>query len=82
MLDISFEINGRKVSPNNVGDALERAILQSVSDSIKRSVGSLRCPEHRSSPKIVVKGRDLNNLSFEVSGCCQKLMDSVESRLK
>jgi hypothetical protein len=82
MLDISFEINGRKVSPNNVGNVLERAILQSVSDSIKRNVGSLRCPEHSSAPKIVVKGRDLSNLSFEVSGCCQKLMDSVKARLK
>jgi hypothetical protein len=82
MLDISFEINGRKISPNNVGDALEKAVMQSVSDSIKRSVGSLRCSEHGASPKIVCKGRDLSNLSFEVSGCCQKLMDSVKARLK
>lgn len=82
MLDISFEINGRRVNPNNVGDTLEKAILQSVSESIKKSVGSLRCPEHGSSPKIVVKGRNLDNLSFEVSGCCQKLMDSVKTRLK
>lgn len=40
MADISFEINGRKVSPSSVADALEKAILQGVSDSIKQSVGS------------------------------------------
>ncbi|MGS2724582.1 hypothetical protein ACVBEJ_12635 [Porticoccus sp. GXU_MW_L64] len=27
MMDISFEINGRKVSPRNMGDALESAML-------------------------------------------------------
>jgi hypothetical protein len=82
MFDVSFEINGRKVRPNSTGDALEAAIMQSVSDSIKKSVGSVRCPEHGTAPKIVGKGRSLNNLSFEVSGCCQKLIDSVKARLK
>lgn len=82
MVDVSFEINGRKVSPNGTGDALEAAIMQSVGDSIKKSVGSVRCPEHGASPKIMCKGRNLSNLSFEVSGCCQKLMDSVKARLK
>jgi hypothetical protein len=82
MLDISFEINGRKVNPNNVSDVFERAILQSVRDSVNKSVGSLRCSEHGTAPKITCKGRDLSNLSFEISGCCQKLMDSVKTRLK
>jgi hypothetical protein len=80
--DISFEINGRKVSPSSVGDALEKAVLQGVSDSIKQSVGSLRCPEHGSAPKIVAKGKSVDNLSFQVSGCCQKLIDKVQSKLQ
>jgi hypothetical protein len=82
MVDISFEINGRKVSPSGVGDALEAAVLRSISDSIKKSVGSVRCPEHGKSPKIVCKGRSVSNLSFEVSGCCQKLMDTVRAKLR
>ena len=28
MIDISFEIGGRKVNPNQIGDALEKAVLQ------------------------------------------------------
>jgi hypothetical protein len=82
MLDLSFEINGRKVTPNSVSDALEAAILQSVSASIKDRVGNITCPDHGRTPKIVGKGRSLNTLSFDVSGCCQKLIDNVIAKLK
>jgi len=82
VIDINFEINGRKVSPRNMGNALESALLQSVQDSITRSVGSARCPEHGQRPKIKVKGRNLDSLSFEVAGCCDQLIDSVKKKLK
>lgn len=82
MIDISFEINGRKVSPRNVGDALESAMLQTIQDSISKAVGSARCPEHGQKPKIKVKGRNLDSLKFEVSGCCDSLIDEVKKKLK
>ncbi len=82
MIDISFEINGRKVNPNIVADAFERAVLEGKTTSINDSVGSLRCSMHGSSPRITCKGRNLNNLSFEVSGCCQQLMNTVRTRLQ
>jgi len=81
-MNISFEINGRKVSPNNMKDALEASILENASAQIKQKVGSIRCSEHQQSPKIVGKGRSLNNLSFEVSGCCEDLMTKVKAKLK
>ena len=56
MTDISFEINGRKVSPQNMDNALEAAILQSVQKSTKKSAGSARRPTHGQTPKIKVKG--------------------------
>lgn len=82
MIDISFEINGKKVSPRNVGNALESALLQSVQESITKSVGSARCPVHGQRPKIKVKGRNLDSLSFEVSGCCEQLIETVKKKLK
>jgi hypothetical protein len=82
MIDISFEINGRKVSPRNMGDALESAMLQSVQDSISKAVGSARCPEHGQKPTIKVKGRSLDSLKFEVSGCCDNLINEVKKKLK
>ncbi|MBM7422906.1 hypothetical protein [Spongiibacter marinus] len=82
MIDISFEINGRKVSPRNIGSALESALLESVQQSITKAVGSARCPEHDQKPKIKVKGRNLDSLNFEVSGCCEQLIENVKKKLK
>ncbi|MFQ5469994.1 MAG: hypothetical protein ACE5EH_06745 [Gammaproteobacteria bacterium] len=81
MIDISFEINGRKVSPRNVGDALESAMLQSVQDSISKAVGSARCPEHGQKPKIKAKGRSLDSVTLEVTGCCDALIEQVNKKL-
>ena len=82
MLDISFEINGRKVNPNNMKDALESAILSQVADSVKKSVGNLRCAEHGQSPKIKIKGRNLKKLSFKISGCCDNLIEKVRAKFE
>ena len=82
MIDISFEINGRKVSPRSMGNALESALLQSMQESITKSVGSARCPDHGQRPKIKVNGRNLDSLSFEVSGCCDQLINTVKKKLK
>ena len=81
MLDISFELNGRKVSPNNIGNALEAAMLNSVKDSIGKSVGSIRCSEHGQRPKITAKGRSIDSLSLEVTGCCDALIEQVKKKI-
>ncbi|MEJ1342703.1 MAG: hypothetical protein RPU64_11255 [Candidatus Sedimenticola sp. (ex Thyasira tokunagai)] len=81
MIDISFEVNGRKVSPNNIGNALEAAMLSSVKDSISKSVGSIRCAEHNQKPKIKAKGRSIDSLSLEVTGCCDALIEQVKKKI-
>ncbi len=82
MIDISIEIGGRKVNPNQIGNALEKAVLQQVVDGVKKSLGSIRCSEHGQRPAVKVKGRSLDNLSFEVKGCCQPLIDQTIKKLK
>jgi hypothetical protein len=73
MIDISFEVNG---------NALESAMIQSVQDSISKAFGSARCPDHGQKPKIKVKGHNLDSLKFEVSGCCDSLIEEVKRKLK
>lgn len=82
MIDITFKINGKKVNPNNVTNALEAALLQSYSESIKKSIGSLRCHEHNQAPKITVKGKTLDNLSLDISGCCDDIIQKATNKLK
>jgi hypothetical protein len=82
MIDISFEFNGKKVNPNDLGNALEKAVLGSVEKQIMNKVGLVRCPHHGQTAKIVCKGQSFDSLSFEVYGCCQVLIDEVKAQLK
>jgi len=81
MFDISFEIGGRKVNPRNMKDALEKAVLSGVADNIKKKVKSVRCSEHHKGAQVKVKGRSLDKLSMEVSGCCDELIEKVKKKL-
>ena len=81
MIDVSFEINGRKVRPGQIANELERAMLESVRDEIVRKVGNIRDPKTGERPKIKVKGRSLDKLSFEVTGS-EELIQRVTKALR
>ncbi len=82
MFELSFEVNGKKVSSDSTGDAITDAALQVFRDSITKKVGSIRCPEHGENAKIIGKGRDVDSLSFCVSGCCEGLNERVKKELE
>lgn len=77
---IYFELNGKRVRPGNIGDALMQAVLQSLEAQVREKVGSVRDPETGEFPTIVVRGDDLENLSFHVEGS-QQVIDLVQQRL-
>lgn len=82
MVSISFEINGKKVDPKNIANVIESAFLKHVESSLKSAVGSIRCREHAQSPRILAKGRGLKDLTFEVFGCCDAVINEVKMKLK
>lgn len=77
---ITFEINGRKVRPDQMKDALERAMLEQVRDQLVRKVASIRDPETGAAPKLRVTGRRLDDLKIEVEGS-PALVEEVKRRL-
>ncbi len=81
MLNVSFEINGRKVNPKNLSNVLEAAVLEELAVSIKKSVGAMRCPAHNQAPTVLIQGNSLKDLSIKVSGCCESLVEEARSRI-
>ncbi len=79
--NISFEIGGVIVKPDDAKNALEKALFQGVRECIKQTVGSISCHVHGSPPRIICRGPSLSDLGFKVSGCCKKFTDSVEKKL-
>jgi hypothetical protein len=81
MIDLRFEINGRRVDPRNIGDVLTAAVMDAATKEIKRKVGMCRCPVHGKGPTVVGKGRSADKMTFEVEGCCEELIREVKRRL-
>jgi len=60
---------------------LERAIMKTAAEDIMKRVSNMRCPEHAQYAHIVARGRSSNDMSFDVSGCCDKFIDTVKRKL-
>lgn len=53
------------------------AVKKVAAEAIIQRVKKVRCPEHGKYAVIVPNGND-----FEVSGCCEKLINSVRAEFK
>ena len=40
-----------------------------------RKLESVRCPEHRQTPRLKFTGSTLRDVTIQMSGCCAKLLD-------
>jgi hypothetical protein len=81
VLDIKFKIDGRVVNPNRIGDILEKTIYDKLSSSIKKRLGSIVCPTHGEHPTVTIVGRSINKIEYQITGCCQNLIDQVRGLL-
>lgn len=68
MIDIHFEINGKRTNSNNIADALERAMVETIADGLRTQLASVRDPNTGEFPTVVVRGNTLDNLSIKVEG--------------
>lgn len=82
MVKIKFEINGREVKPEDFATSLEKALIKNIEEDIRKKLSSVKCPVHGEYPEVICRGHDLRNLSFEVKGCCQKLIEMVREKFK
>ena len=81
MIEISFEIGGRKVHPNRVADEFEKAAYQHIKDELVRKVGTIRDTKTGKRPKLKVTGRSLDDLRIEISGS-PELIEKVQQKLR
>ncbi|MEN8132223.1 MAG: toll/interleukin-1 receptor domain-containing protein [Pseudomonadota bacterium] len=77
---IRFEIGGRRIDPDKVGDALMAAVLDGIKIDIREKVGTIRDPETGAFPTVVVRGSSLDDLKMSVEGS-PELIALVKQRL-
>lgn len=77
---IQFEIGGKKVRPDKIGDALMQAAMENLSAQIRERIGSIRDPETGEFPTVVMRGDSLDDLHMHVEGS-PELIELVRTRM-
>jgi hypothetical protein len=72
MINVRFEFN----------KGWEKDLAREISGNVAKLLQGVTCPEHGERPRVVVKGRGLEDMSFEVHGCCESLIQKALSRLQ
>lgn len=79
---VTFEINGRKVRPGQIANALEKELVKEIGEDILKKLRGVRCGEHGVAPKVLVKGQSLSALNLEIDTCCDQLMERAKEALE
>jgi len=82
VVDVTFKIKGKRVEPGDMADVLDILFLKHVREKIKASVESIRCTKHDKQLSVLVKGQSLDNLNYEISGCCEDFIKKVKKKIK
>ncbi len=81
-MKIEYGSSNKKVSKPRFSKESGQSVFNQFKDSFKKQVGEYVCPEHGLHPTVKVKGQNIDKIEFEVSGCCQHLIDIVNVKLK
>ena len=79
ILDIQFEIGGRKLDPCFIGDSVEKATLLYVARLIRKKFSTIRVSDREDPLRVLIKGEDVDHLHFELEGS-QSILDQVKDK--
>jgi hypothetical protein len=49
--------------------------VQEFKENTARKLEAVRCPDHRQPPRIQFRGSTLRDVTIQMSGCCEKLLE-------
>lgn len=80
MFNISFEINGREIGPNEFASALEQAMVEKVQGHIESKLHGIRPTITGERLNVKFRGSRLDDLSVVLSGP-EELVAEAKKRL-
>lgn len=81
-IETNYVVDGRTVSPDEFGSALEKAVVEKAIEHIEGRLTSVSCPEHHRRPTVTVSRGTAGKIEFKVSGCCQALIEEATKSLQ
>ena len=80
VLDIQFEIGGRKLDPCFIGDSVEKATLLYVARLMRKKFSKIRISDREDPLRVLIKGEDVDHLYYELDGS-QSVLDQVKDKI-
>ena len=80
MLDIQFEIGGRKLDPCFIGDSVEKATLLYVARLMRKKFSAIRVSDREDPLRVLIKGEDVEHLHYELEGS-PSVLDQVRKKV-
>jgi len=68
MLEIHYEVAGRKLDPCFIGDSVQKAMLLRAARQVKRKFADIRIPDSFDPLRILIRGEDIHSLRYELQG--------------
>jgi hypothetical protein len=76
---VRFTVDGREVSPSQVGSEMEKAIKTAAEEGIRKHVESITCPVHGEHAHVISFNRSGSQLTYDIGGCCDDLKEAVHN---
>ena len=78
----AFVINGVEVDPANPESPEQQDMMERVMESISKRMEGVTCPEHNETPRFLCTGDRIDDLSIQIHGCCEQLVEQASERMK
>lgn len=81
-VDLTYTLGGRKVSRDQFFKGLDGEIRKTASDNVSRQVQRMRCPKHGQNARVTELRQTRDGFSFEISGCCDDLVERAKNAIR
>lgn len=81
-IHFAFVINGKEVSPESAETPEQQDMMERIMETISAHMQGISCPDHKETPRFLCSGESVDDLSIQVHGCCEKLVELATQRMK
>lgn len=80
-IHFAFVINGVEINPENAENPEQQDMMERVMEAIAAQMEGVSCPEHKEAPRFLCSGETIDDISVQVHGCCEKLIEEATQRM-
>lgn len=71
-MNVKFDFNAKE---------FEKQIVKATAEAVAKKLRSVRCPDHGQAPTVTFKAKSVKDLSWEIKGCCEKVIELATKKL-